>query len=301
MNKSADRNSRGVSVKVVHAAMILCALVTAALLIFSTYQTSEVVSGLSTETGNYIVRQKAAHALMEASDYLTENVQRFTLDGERVYMDNYFEEAYVSKRREASILAMSENNADPTLVRRLQEAMDESQALMYREYYAMRLVVDAQGIQDYPDTLKAIEINQEDLFLTAEEKMDRARDLVMGAEYYASKENIRSRLKTDLEILDDQMAATRQETSARMVREVSAVRVIVIAVALLLLGLTWLTARICTQPLLSAVKSARKKEPVPAIGSREFREMAEHFNAMMYQLHPEMLDETEETEADGEE
>ena len=43
-------------------------------------------------------------------------------------------------------------------------------------------------VQDYPDTLKAIELKEEDDFLSADEKMERAQAMVMGSEYYESKE-----------------------------------------------------------------------------------------------------------------
>ena len=101
MTDSGKKKTGGLSVRLVHAAMAVCAVAAAALLMLFVLQSSNVVSTLNTETGNYITRQAAAHGLMEASDYLTEMVQRFTQEGDTVYLDNYFEEAFVSKRREA--------------------------------------------------------------------------------------------------------------------------------------------------------------------------------------------------------
>ncbi len=295
MNHTSSKKSPGgVSVRVVHIAMLLCAAAVAALLVFSLRQSSSVFTTLSNETGNYIVRQKAAHALMEASDYLTEMVQRFTLDGDTVYMDNYFEEAYTSRRREAAIVSMSENDADQTLVQHLQEALEESQALMYREYYAMRLVIEARNITDYPDTLKAIELKESDIFLSPEEKIDLAQKMVMGTEYYASKGVIRSRLKADLETLDTMMAATRQEATARSLQNLNRNRNLVIASMVLLVLLIWLTAKICTLPLLAAVRARRKNEPIPVIGAREFREMANGYNELQSSLSPEEAEEAED-------
>ena len=286
MNKKDYRKSGGVSIRVIHFAMLLCAAAVAALLVYSLYKSSNVFSTLNTETGNYIVRQKAAHDLMEASDYLTENVQHFTLMGDPVYMDNYYEEAYVSKRREAAIVSMTVNNADPALVQQLQEALEESQALMYREYYAMRLVVDAKGIQDYPDNVKAIELTEEDAFLSPEEKLELAQSMVMGEEYYASKELIRTKLKTNLETLEEQMAATRQETSAGMMQNLNRLRWLTGVAVALLAVLLGMTAYFSTLPLTRAVRAARRGDPVPETGSREFREMAARYNEIREKLEP---------------
>ena len=120
---------KGVSLRAIHIAMIVCAVVISLLLVFSTYQSASVFSSLSKAAGDYSVRQKAAHELMEASDYLTEMVQRFTLEGNTQYLDDYFEEVFVSRRREESITSMSEGDTEKGLVTQLQEAMTESTSL----------------------------------------------------------------------------------------------------------------------------------------------------------------------------
>ena len=221
MKKNSQEGSKGISLHVIHIAMIVCAVIISLLLVFSTYQTASVFSALNKATGNYIVRQKAAHDLMEASDYLTEMVQRFTLEGETQYLNDYFEEAFVSRRREASITSMSENEAEEALVKQLQEAMDESVSLMYREYYAMKLVIDAKEIREYPETLRAIELKQEDTFLSPDEMMGLAQEMVLGKEYYERKDVIRTKLRGSLDTLDKLMTATRQNTYGELTRKLN--------------------------------------------------------------------------------
>ena len=79
----SKKKTGGISIHVIHIAMILCAVVIIVLLLLSTVQTSNVFSALSRETGNYLTRQKAAHDLMEASDYLTEQMRNFTVTGDK--------------------------------------------------------------------------------------------------------------------------------------------------------------------------------------------------------------------------
>ena len=274
----------GISLKVTHLAMVVCAVIIAALLVFSTYQSASVFTRLNKATGNYIVRQKAAHDLMEASDYLTEMVQRFTLEGDTQYLDNYFEEAFVSRRREASITSMSENEAEAALVTQLQEAMDESMSLMYREYYGMKLVIEAKEIRDYPETLRAIELKEEDSFLSPDEKMELAQSMVMGTEYYERKEIIRTKLHSGLETLDKLMSTTRQNTTAELNRELTLVRILIIALTVVILFLIWLTAYLGTIPLIKGQKHAEQDEPIPVTGAREFRYLARAYNKMREKL-----------------
>ena len=276
---------KGVSLRAIHIAMIVCAVVISLLLVFSTHQSASVFSSLSKAAGDYSVRQKAAHELMEASDYLTEMVQRFTLEGNTQYLDDYFEEVFVSRRREESITSMSEGDTEKGLVTQLQEAMAESTYLSYREYYAMKLVIEAREIRDYPDTLRGVELKEEDTLLSADEKMSLAREMVMGTEYYEHKESIRNKLRSSLEVLDQQMTATRQSTSADLNRELTLVRIVIAILTVVIILLIWLTARLGTIPLMEAGKCAEDGRKIPETGAKEFRKLAGKYNKMLDQLN----------------
>ena len=285
MKNQNGSGKKGVSLRVIHMAMVVCAVVVCLLLVYSTYQSGSVFTTLSTATGNYITRQKAAHDLMEASDYLTENVQRFTLEGDTRFLDNYFEEAFVNRRREASITSMSENEAEKSLVGQLQEALDESMSLMYREYYAMKLVLDAKEIRYDQEKLRGVELKETDAMLTADQKMDLAQSMVMGTEYYSHKEIIRTKLKTSLEMLDKLMAATRQETADNLNRELTVVRLVIIVLTVVILGLIGLTAYLGTIPLMNAEKQIEKDQPIEVRGAMEFRSLARGYNKMHDKLY----------------
>jgi len=280
MKNTKTNSGAGISIKVVHAAMLVLGVLLILLLFFSMYKNTNVFSRLNKETGNYIVRQKAAHDLMEASDYLTEMTQRFTLEGDTQYLDNYFEEAFGNKRREASITTMAENEAEQTMVSQIQEALNESNTLMYREYYAMKLVIDAKEIKNYPDKLRGVELKPEDMNLSAEEKMDLAQKMVMGTEYYAQKERIRNDLKAGLNTLDNMMASARTETTAQLNSEMNTVRIFIIIVSVLLLIIIGLSAFLGTIPLIRAAKCAQNGEAVPVIGAKEFRYLANSYNKL---------------------
>jgi len=286
----SNHTQKGFSLKVMHIITVCFAVIIAGLLVFSTYQSSTVFTTLDKATGNYIVRQKAAHDLMEASDYLTEMVQRFTLEGDTQYLNNYFDEAFVSRRRESSITAMAESDTDQSLIDQVQKAMDESTSLMLREYYAMKLVIDAKAITNYPETLSAIELKNEDSLLSPDAKMKLAQEMVMGSEYYARKEIIRTNLKAGMEALDKQMSSTRQETSAKLNRQLSLVRIIVICIAGVVLILIALTSSLGTIPLLKAYDAVRKGRKLPLTGSREYREVADNYNRMYEKQNPGQTD-----------
>lgn len=286
MKTNTGKNG-GISIRVLYIAMLVLGALTVLLLAFSVSRSSSVFAALNKATGNYIVRQDAAHDLMEASDYLTEMAQRFTLDGDPQYMNNYFEEAFTSKRRENAVVSMAENEAEQGLVDQIQAALKESNTLMYTEYYAMKLVVDAKEYREYPETLRGVELREEDALKSAEEKMELAQAMVMGKDYYDHKEVIRNNLRASLSTMDKLMARTRQESTAQLNRELDAIRGFIIAVSVLLLCMIVLTLLLGVRPLSRAEKSLRSGLPVPEKGAREFRHLARAYNDLKKQQETE--------------
>ena len=123
--------------------------------------------------------------------------------------------------------------------------------------------------------------------LDAEAKMDLARSMVMGPEYYSHKEIIRNNLRASLSTLDKLMANTRKETTGQLNRELSVTRGLTMAVTVLLLVMLGLNTWLGTSPLIRAEKSLRQGKRVPVTGAREFRHLAGAYNALKKAQTPE--------------
>ena len=93
----------GISIQNTNLVMTVAAIIISVLLIWATFVAGSQYSELQTRTDQYIQWQKDASALQAGSDYLTEQARCFAETGERVYLDNYFEEADVTRRREAAV------------------------------------------------------------------------------------------------------------------------------------------------------------------------------------------------------
>jgi len=70
---------------------------------YSTFHLAVSFQRLTHATEEQIELRKAARELMDASDYLTEKVQRFTVQGDTKFLDEYFTEAFETNRREEAI------------------------------------------------------------------------------------------------------------------------------------------------------------------------------------------------------
>ena len=135
----------GVSLRTIHKWLIVSAVILTCFMIYSTYRLAGSFMHVKQASEKNIELETAVHRLMDASDYLTEKVQRFTVTGDRIFMEHYFIEAFASKRREEAIAKLELDANATAALEHLREAMHYSVKLMDREYYAMRLVLRPRG------------------------------------------------------------------------------------------------------------------------------------------------------------
>ena len=280
MDEKPKIKKQGISLRMVYAGIIIGAVIICGMMVFLTFRLSSAFSELAEATDEYIELDKAANELMEASDYLTEKVQRFTATGNTEYLNAYFTEALETKRRENAIEKMAADPDSEQALKQLQKAMRESEQLMEQEYYAMRLVIDAKGITGYPDSLQSISLSSEDAKLSAEEKTARALDLVLGETYYEKKDAIRSNMKESLGELE-KLTHSTEKASKKLLRSDLAVFRIIIAVQTVgIFVIIWLTSRLGINPILKAVDKIKDNSPIPEAGANEFRYLAQEYNKM---------------------
>lgn len=278
--EDSNESKGGISLRFVHACLVVVTILMSGAVIYSTMRLASSFTRVTNATEEHLELEEAALELMEASDYLTERVQRFTVDGNRRFMDEYFSEAFESNRREKALAKMEKDPLAGKALEQLRSAMNNSVHLMNQEYYAMRLVCEAKGYTDYPEQLRDVVLTPEDQQLSASDKMRRATETVLNDSYYEQKERIRSDMQRSLGEVE---RLTREVDSAELIglqREVVSVRVIAVLMVLAILFLAWLTARLGINPVLLAVDRIKEDDPIPEVGANEFRYLAREYNKM---------------------
>ncbi len=275
-----DKTEHGISLRSIHVLLIVVMIVMSGIVIYSTYRLTSTFLSLVSATEENSELEKAAHELMDASDYLTEQVQRFTINGDRRFMDQYFTEAFESNRREQALSKMNVDEDTQAALKQLQEAMDNSVSLMDQEYYAMRLVVEAKGIADHPDILDTVKLSDEDAALSSEDKIRRATELVLNDDYYEQKNRIRQDMRESLEEVDKLMKNAKDTELARLRRELNFVRIVIVIQVISIFILVRLTSILGIDPVLKAVDRIKEDNPIPEMGANEFRYLAQAYNKM---------------------
>ena len=238
---SENKKVKGISLRIVYAWLIVVAIVVFVLTIAATYFLSSAFNNLSDASNDHVELEGAAHELMDASDYLTENVQRFTIDGDMRFLNEYFNEAFENNRREEAINKMSAGAGAEAAVSHLRQAMDGSLQLMSREYYAMRLVIDAKGYTDYPEILEAVALSPEDKALTPEKKMLRAVEMTHDDAYYDQKNLIRENMGASLDELERMAYDEDAVMLAAFRKKMGFVRAVIILQTIGIFFMVWLS------------------------------------------------------------
>ena len=270
----------GLSLRTIHIWLIITMVVWSGTVLIASYRLTNTFMRLAHAEEEHTELEKAAHELMDASDYLTERVQRFTIHGDMRFLEQYFTEAFESLRREGALARMNADEKTGAALTNLQEAMNHSVNLMNQEYYAMRLVIDAKGYTDYPDILDEVKLSEEDAALPPEEKIRRATELVLNDDYYDQKDSIRKEMRESLDEVDKLMNSMKGEELAVLHRELTFVRVVIVIQVLSILVMVRLTSVLGIHPVLKAVDRIKADSPIPEVGANEFRYLAQAYNKM---------------------
>ena len=270
----------GLSLRHAYCWMGTLAVVISATMLLITVHLSQTFRRLTKVTENHIELGKAAHELMDASDYLTQCVQRYVVSGDDRFLDGYFTEAFESQRREEAVARMAVDETTAPALAMLQKAMDGSLELMNNEYYAMRLVLDAQGHRDLPEPLQDVQLSQDDISLGKEEKLARAVEIVFGDDYYAQKADIRSYMDASLAELEKLTLTTDYTATDNLRRVLNLIRLTITLQTLGIFFMVWLTSRLGINPVLQAVERIQADSPIPEVGANEFRYLARTYNKL---------------------
>lgn len=287
-----SKNKNGISLRSTYILLLIFSIINAALIMIPSFRLDSAYKKISETTEDHIEMEEAAHSLMDASDYLTEKVQRFVLTGDVKHLNDYFNEAETVKRREAALDVMARNPDNRAALKELQKAMTASLKLMNTEYYAMRLVIEAKGITTIPQTLTSITLTDENAALTPSEKKLLAEDLVFSEDYFNTKEAIRKDMEDSINQLRIITKATDERIAQTLKMEIAIIQVIVLVQVLAFLFVIWLTSRFGIKPILSAVDEIKEDRSINEDGAREFRYLAAAYNRM-FAIYKKNIDRLE--------
>ena len=210
-------------------------------------------SELSATTSNYTVMQKNAERFMDASDYLTETVQRFTVIHNVSDMDAYFTEINSTKNRENALNDLSISSTDELAVEQLRKALEYSVDLTDTEIKAIKIICSAKGFEEKYDEIKNAKLPAECEGLTEDEKIHFAQRLVNDQSYYEKKASIRNGMEGCVSTLMDDTRRLQYDLMNKLNTKADYMRIFIIIQTIALFIMFFVTIHI------SIMRKRRKK------------------------------------------
>lgn len=277
---------KGIRIRTLNYTMIAISFILYILLIMATIYASHRYNILQDATDNYISCEKDAALVADGSDYLTEQVRLYTMTMDTRYVENYFTEVYVTRRRDTALEHLSDFQVSEESYSFLHAALEDSNALMEEEIYAMKLIASSQDcdMADFPQEVQTAVLTAEDLALSSEEMISKARRLVFGTSYQESKEVIFSDISYFLNSII-QETQQKQQRSANAMRRILTYQEILVSILFLQTVLTFfLIIRLIVKPLHIYISNIKNEKRLEITGAYEFRYLALTYNSI-YELN----------------
>lgn len=274
---ASGKKDWSVSLRTYNYIMVGASLIIALFMLITVQQLYTGYTALRDATDDYESLEMSANDLQASSDYLTEQVRNFTMTGDRTYLDGYFYEATVTRRREKALEQLREKPYAAEAYKSLEKAMEASVELMDTEYYAMRLTVEAYGynISDFPEAVQNAELPEN---MSRAALADLARKLVTDDYYRAQKSVISDNMKQCMTELLREMDSNRRQTENELSRCIFRLGMLVATQISVILLRILLSSSLVISPLMSGVECIIDGNEAPVSGVNEIRFLFKTYN-----------------------
>ena len=273
-------HAKGFSLKLVAWLISIFAVVISALLVVSVVYISNKNEEVNTSTQNYITLKSAASDVQLASDDLTNDVRLFVTTTKKEYMDSYFKEANVTKRRDKALVTIHELVEDSPVHEivhnAIETAVNESKNLMNLEFKAMKLICVDEGIDcsEYPEVDNCVI----DPSIAVVDYFDLAMESVFGDEYMQSKSTIISNVEKATNEIDSLMDANIKKSENYLRGLIIFQSVVIFVNIAFMAGVVILMHIYIIAPMSSAVNSLASNREVRVRSNKEFNYLADVYN-----------------------
>ena len=280
MEDKRQKPIRGIRIRTLNFVMIAVSCVLYVLLIAATIHVSRSYTDVHTSMDDYIGCEQSDTLLTEGSAYLTEQVRLYVVTLDPQCIENYFIEANATRRREKALEQLQVHHDSEEAYQFLVEALENSNDLMVREIHAMRLAAQAigQDLSELPEAVRTVQLSGNELSLTPDEQLSRAREMVFGDAYQASKALITGNVEYSLGTIH---SATHQEmlhSAEELERTMSQQRVLISVLFVESLITFILIILLIVKPLQIYVNCIKEDKMMEITGSYEFKYLALTYN-----------------------
>ena len=243
--------------------------------------------------GRFITCNEAINELQDASNYLTTQARMFVTTGRKSCMDAYIEELNDIDRRGNALTKIKASFSDDIAVTtELTEALEASDSLAKNELVAMKLAAGFYGYESVPTTIENASLGKY-ASLKRADKLDAAKELVLGDEYERAKNDIAQNVEASSQALLENLNTELGSNNAHMENLLFQLRIVVALLLCVVMLLVLVVLLYVLKPLTQYIKRIEQGEPLEANGSYELHYLANAYNNM-YENNSQRLEQLRE-------
>ena len=292
MNNFSELKYRGLPMRRFNRVVSVISLLISVLLLVATGRTTSSYEDMRATTENYITLKQCADDIEITSDYLTEQTRYFTATAEMRYIDNYFEEIHVTRRRDNALQMLLSRLGNTEAEMWAAMAVAQSKALEESEYYIMRLTAEAYGysMEAFPEEVSRVVLTAEDAALEPELQKQRAIGLLLDENYTDRKAHIMDTVNLCLHALVSETRSSQETSLQNLHRLLQRQRVLVFTLIVVVLIVVTAISILLINPLVRGISHIQNERPIPIRGAAEFRFLAKTYN-MMFEANREKTEQ----------
>lgn len=245
-------------------------------------------------TKDYIACENATRQLQSASNYLTEQARLAVETGDGKYIAAYYAELDDDENRNEALDTLKTHTTDAQAIASLESALNRSNDLAQTEARAMRLSLEASAANDtdlptsskvqasdkstWPKEIRDVKLTKEDKALSADDKAEKARDLMFNERYETAKTGIMTSIQNCTDTLVQKTENRQGRTETVFTDIYLKIEVLVAIFALIAIGICVATRVLMVNPLMRFVDAVKRDEPFPVCGAHELQTLADTYN-----------------------
>ena len=276
---------RGLQLRTTSYFFVVISLIAALALFTSDVFVTRGYRRMERASNRYIIAQLAASNMEAGSDYLTDRVRCFVVTGELEYLQDFFEELNVTRRRDQALDDLEEllEGNGGSAYTNLATALSLSNELVDREYEAMQLILEARDYpaESIPPELASMALSAEDMAMTPEEQVSKAQNLVFDNTYMHYKDRIRENVNLCTQELIRSASLELETASAQMAMHVNLQTCLTVAFLILVLLIVWFINSQVRRPLSHMVEQMRRQEVLEPGGAEELQFVTRTYNKIL--------------------
>ncbi len=280
-NAGASKNKlKGTKIRTANYLMILAACVLYMFILYGMFRISRQYDDLIRTADDYISSEEITANIAEGSNILTDQVRLYAVTAEPEYMEAYFQEANVDRKRERALEELEEFHMEGEVKAYLEKALNRSNELMESEFYSMKLVSEASHYEteSLPEEIRTVALSKEDAALSEEEKIQKAQDLVFGDGYRDVKEEIMEDISNSLMSVLNETKLDQEQSRAALKKQLNIQRVEISILFVMNVIIFLFITTLIVKPLQIYIKCIKDNKALEITGAYEFKYLALTYN-----------------------